>query len=127
MLFLSPVASVRPASACADCACVLVAGGLGERLGYSGIKVALPTEITTGTTYIGLYCKEILALQAASNKLAGTANTVPLAIMTSDDTHQRTVDALAADGYYGMADGQVPHDIVALFMLWWWHRGQSVP
>jgi len=27
---------------------VLVAGGLGERLGYGGIKVALPTESTSG-------------------------------------------------------------------------------
>jgi UDP-sugar pyrophosphorylase len=91
----------------ADCACVLVAGGLGERLGYSGIKVALPTETTTGTTYLGLYCKEILALQASSNALAGTSNVVPLAIMTSDDTHQRTVDLLAANGNFGMAEGQV--------------------
>lgn len=91
----------------ADCACVLVAGGLGERLGYSGIKVALPTEITTGTTYLGLYCKEILALQASSNALAGTSNVVPLAIMTSDDTHQRTVDLLAANDNFGMAEGQV--------------------
>ena len=93
---------------CPDCACVLVAGGLGERLGYSGIKVALPTEITTGTTYLGLYCKEILALQAASNAVAGgTTRTVPLAIMTSDDTHGRTVATLEAESYFGMADGQV--------------------
>jgi UDP-sugar pyrophosphorylase len=28
---------------------VLVAGGLGERLGYKGIKIGLPTELTTGT------------------------------------------------------------------------------
>lgn len=27
---------------------VLVAGGLGERLGYNGIKIGLPTEMTTG-------------------------------------------------------------------------------
>ena len=27
---------------------VLVAGGLGERLGYHGIKIGLPTEMTTG-------------------------------------------------------------------------------
>jgi len=34
---------------------VLVAGGLGERLGYSGIKVALPTETTTGIAYLQFY------------------------------------------------------------------------
>ena len=34
------------------CAFVLVAGGLGERLGYSRIKVELPTETATGTCYL---------------------------------------------------------------------------
>lgn len=90
-----------------DSACVLVAGGLGERLGYSGIKVALPTELSSGTTYLGLYCAEILALQAASNALSGTSIQVPLVIMTSDDTHGRTVDLLVSNGYFGMAEGQV--------------------
>ena len=36
---------------------VLVAGGLGERLGFSGIKLALPTEMTTETVYIEFYLK----------------------------------------------------------------------
>ncbi len=92
----------------ADSACVLVAGGLGERLGYSGIKIALPIEFTTNTTYMGLYCKEILALQEASNRVNGTSAIVPLAIMTSDDTHARTVELLEANHNFGMADGQVP-------------------
>lgn len=45
------------------CGFVLVAGGLGERLGYSGIKVELPVEMITKTTYLELYCKQILAIQ----------------------------------------------------------------
>ena len=40
-----------------------VAGGLGERLGYSGIKVALPTETSTGKCYLALFIEHILALQ----------------------------------------------------------------
>lgn len=39
-----------------DTCFVLVAGGLGERLGYDGIKVALPIELVTNTTYLGYYC-----------------------------------------------------------------------
>jgi UDP-sugar pyrophosphorylase len=36
-----------------DGACfVLVAGGLGERLGYNGIKVELPVEVTTDMCYL---------------------------------------------------------------------------
>ena len=45
------------------CGFVLVAGGLGERLGYSGIKVELPVEMVTRTTYLELYCKQIVAIQ----------------------------------------------------------------
>eukprot|EP01043_Picozoa_sp_COSAG02_P016247 COSAG02_NODE_711_length_18126_cov_43.786986_6_plen_296_part_00 len=46
-----------------DVGFVLVAGGLGERLGFGGIKVQLPTELLTGRCYLGLFCEHILALQ----------------------------------------------------------------
>jgi UDP-sugar pyrophosphorylase len=41
---------------------VLVAEGLGERLGYSGIKVDLPVELITGTCFLQLFIESILAL-----------------------------------------------------------------
>ncbi|KAH6801402.1 UDP-sugar pyrophosphorylase [Perilla frutescens var. hirtella] len=49
---------------------VLVAGVLGEHLGYNGIKVALPLESVTGTCFLQHYIESILALQDASCKLA---------------------------------------------------------
>ncbi|PNW73176.1 hypothetical protein CHLRE_14g621751v5 [Chlamydomonas reinhardtii] len=82
---------------------VLVAGGLGERLGYSGIKVALPSECATGTPFLGLYIQTILALQARS----GSGRKLPLAIMTSDDTHGRTLELLRKNSYFGMEESQV--------------------
>jgi UDP-sugar pyrophosphorylase len=93
-----------------DCAFVLVAGGLGERLGYSGIKVELPVETVTNRCYLQLYCQQILAMQEYSNKLAGAApgsRICPLVIMTSDDTHSKTVRLLESNHYFGMAPGQV--------------------
>jgi len=62
---------------------VLVAGGLGERLGYDGIKISIPSEITTETSFIELYIRHILAFQArARRSLAGKESLVlPLAIM----------------------------------------------
>eukprot|EP01042_Synura_sphagnicola_P031228 gene31228-40202_t len=42
------------------CGFVLVAGGLGERLGYNGIKIELPVETVTRTSYIQHYIEEIL-------------------------------------------------------------------
>jgi UDP-sugar pyrophosphorylase len=85
---------------------VLVAGGLGERLGFSGIKVALPVESTTNECFLGMYCRSILALQAAA-AAAGSSRKLPLAIMTSGDTHQRTEALLKANEYFGMSPDQV--------------------
>ncbi|KAL6217056.1 hypothetical protein ACLB2K_010273 [Fragaria x ananassa] len=88
---------------------VLVAGGLGERLGYNGIKVALPRETTTGTCFLQHYIETILALQDASCKLSeGECQTkIPLVIMTSDDTHSRTLELLESNYYFGMEPTQV--------------------
>ncbi|KAF8772163.1 hypothetical protein HU200_006162 [Digitaria exilis] len=52
-----------------NAAFVLVAGGLGERLGYKGIKVALPRETTTGKCFLQHYIESILSLQEASCKM----------------------------------------------------------
>jgi UDP-sugar pyrophosphorylase len=49
--------------AAGESAYVLVAGGLGERLGYSGIKVALPVESASNACFLQLYIESILALQ----------------------------------------------------------------
>jgi len=81
---------------------VLVAGGLGERLGYSGIKLALPTESATGASYLQLYCESLLALQARTG-----CGPLPLALMTSGDTHARTEAMLREHAYFGLEPCQV--------------------
>jgi UDP-sugar pyrophosphorylase len=91
---------------------VLVAGGLGERLGYSGIKVELPCERATDACYLQLYVHSILALQSRAvgempaHRSAKDAG-IPLAIMTSDDTHQKTLDLLERNDYFGAKPSQV--------------------
>ena len=64
-------------AAFAQTAVVLVAGGLGERLGYNGIKLDIPVEVTEDTTYLAHFAGFI---RAASKKL-GTR--IPMVIMTS--------------------------------------------
>lgn len=71
---------------------VLVAGGMGERLGYSGAKVTLPIETASGEKYLQHYLKWALTVGGAK---------VPFVIMTSAETHQNTV-ALIKD--LGMTD-----------------------
>ena len=86
------------------CGFVLVAGGMGERLGYSGIKIELPTETTSGTSYIKLYCSQILAMQ---RKYAQHGMKLPLAIMVSEDTCARTIALLETENYFGLEQSQV--------------------
>lgn len=86
---------------------VLVAGGLGERLGYSGIKIALPSETTTGKPFIQLYIETLLAFQKKANAKLGENRKIPLAIMTSGDTHDRTVALLEAHQNFGMESDQI--------------------
>ena len=62
---------------------VLVAGGLGERLEYNGIKIALPVQITTGQCYLGMYVSTILAYQDRAKAQTGKDVVLPLFIMTS--------------------------------------------
>ena len=74
---------------------VLVAGGLGERLGFNGIKVSLPTEILTELSFLGFYIKRILAIQVLVWSIYYPQHRLPLkdmhlipfAIMTSDNNH----------------------------------------
>jgi UDP-sugar pyrophosphorylase len=85
----------------ADTAVVLVAGGLGERLGYHGIKLDIPVETTEGTTYLGHYTG---VLRAASQRLG---RDIPLVIMTSRETRAGTEATLAANKNFGLAPGQI--------------------
>ncbi len=88
-------------AAAAGLVVVLVAGGLGERLGYSGIKIDIPVEMTTGKSYLGFYAEQIRVLQERSKA------EIPLVIMTSRDTHDRTLASLAGNDYFGLKKGQV--------------------
>jgi UTP--glucose-1-phosphate uridylyltransferase len=83
---------------------VLVAGGLGERLGYNGIKLELPTELATETCYLNYYIHYILSVQKKYGK-PGTK--LPLCIMVSNDTRAGTEKLLKANGNFGMSEGQI--------------------
>jgi UDP-sugar pyrophosphorylase len=87
-----------------SCGFVLVAGGLGERLGYNGIKVELPTQTITNVCYLELYCRQILTMQ---KKYALDGRKLPLAIMVSDDTNDKTIALLKANRYFGLDPAQI--------------------
>jgi UDP-sugar pyrophosphorylase len=82
---------------------VLVAGGLGERLGYNGAKIGLPTESTTGSKYIQYYCEYIRAVESKS----GTKKRLPLCIMVSKDTKAKTAELLSENKCFGLKARQI--------------------
>ncbi|MBN2164213.1 MAG: UTP--glucose-1-phosphate uridylyltransferase [Pontiellaceae bacterium] len=82
---------------------VLVAGGLGERLGYNGIKVDIAVEVLEETSYLKHYADNLLAMQAASE----SKRPVPFIIMVSQDTGPKTLESLEANNYFGMQKEQV--------------------
>ncbi len=81
---------------------VLVAGGVGDRLGYKGIKVGIPIDLVSMRSYLQYYIENMLALQEKSNQLNGENKKVPLVIMTSDDTHVATIKLLEDNHFFGM-------------------------
>jgi len=84
-----------------ETAVVLVAGGLGERLGYHGIKLDIPVEVTETTSYLAHYASVILA---ASHRLG---RKIPLIIMTSRETDTGTRASLAANDNFGLHADQI--------------------
>ena len=83
---------------------MLVAGGLGERLGYPGIKIAIPFDLLANKTFLNYYCEYILAFQA---KFCKPDTKIPFLIMTSGDTHEKTIELLEKNNYYGMQKDQI--------------------
>lgn len=83
---------------------VLVAGGLGERLGYPGIKISIPIEFQTNTSYIEFYINHIKAFQKHARKFTNQEINIPLCIMTSDDTHSQTQELLSKNNNYGLEE-----------------------
>ena len=94
---------------------VLIAGGLGERLGFSSIKISLPVvTIEDDYCYLKYYAEYALACKAQALKRDSSLDKdtfyVPFAIMTSDDTYGRTMDLLEKNNFFGLGKDRV--DIV---------------
>ena len=94
---------------------VLIAGGLGERLGYSGIKIGLPVcTITPDYSYLKYYCNYIKAITQMAlpyvPEMERANFYIPFCIMTSDDTYTRTIELLRKNNYFDLGKDRI--DIV---------------
>ncbi len=84
---------------------VLVAGGLGERLGYNDIKVGIQTDLISQRVFLKVYMEYLLAYEKRMRTLYKLEQNeefnIPLCIMTSDDTYSKTIDLLESHNYFG--------------------------
>ena len=88
---------------------VLVAGGLGERLGYPDIKIGIETDLITKRKFIEIYIDFIKAFEnrIKRSKKMDENWCIPLCIMTSDDTHNKTVSLLEKNKNFGLKENQI--------------------
>lgn len=82
-----------------------VAGGQGTRLGYDGPKGTYPVTPVTNKTLFQVFAEKI----ARSGERFGV--TIPWFILTSEINNQATIDAFAANDYFGLREDSV-HFIV---------------
>ena len=93
-----------------DTVFVMVAGGLGERLGYPSIKIGIQTDLITLRPFIQVYIDIIKAYEDRVHKANSDLDKnwfIPLCIMTSGDTHDKTVQLLAENNNFGLKPKQI--------------------
>lgn len=87
----------------AEMGLVLVAGGLGERLGFDGIKIDITLETIQDTTYIKYFADNILAIERRANIQCS----IPFIVMVSENTELKTRSSFVDNNYYGLKSSQV--------------------
>ena len=77
-------------------------------IAFVNSQVGLPTEMASGACYLQFYIEYIISLQYkyAENSLNDEVTDLPLCIMTSGDTNQRTIELLEKNKYFGMQKSQ---------------------
>ncbi|KAH8741696.1 hypothetical protein FG386_003670 [Cryptosporidium ryanae] len=86
---------------------VLVAGGLGERLSFEGIKISIKLSVPSNITFFELYASYILDYESRVLHEFGVKVEIPLIIMTSDDTDAKTREFLQENNNFGLKDDQI--------------------
>lgn len=81
--------------------CIILAGGMGTRLGWNGPKGTFPTSLIRKASLFQLFAEKT----KAASKQAG--NNLPLAIMTSPLNHKTTTDFFNKNNLFGLSQQQL--------------------
>lgn len=85
-----------------ELAVILLAGGQGTRLGSSNPKGMYNVGLPSQKSLFQIQCERLLRVQA----MAGSGR-IPLYVMTSGPTREKTENFFRANNFFGLADGQI--------------------
>lgn len=77
--------------------CIMLAGGQGTRLGFSGPKGMFPISDGDGKTLFHLFADQVADAQTASGKI------LHVAVMTSPENHTQTVEYFESHHFFGLS------------------------
>ncbi|CRH00490.1 UTP--glucose-1-phosphate uridylyltransferase, putative [Plasmodium relictum] len=86
---------------------ILLAGGLGERLNYNDIKLKLKTDLISEKTYLEYYCNYLKTFQDYIKKNKNREVDIPLIIMLSDDTYEKTINFFNKNNFFCLKKSQI--------------------
>jgi UDP-N-acetylglucosamine/UDP-N-acetylgalactosamine diphosphorylase len=81
--------------------CIVLAGGQGTRLGFAGPKGMFPISPDDNKTLFQLFAEKVVAAGKLTNK------PLAIAIMTSPENHNQTVDFFQQHDFFGLTPDQV--------------------
>lgn len=90
-----------------EVALVLVAGGLGERLGLKINKLLVPFEPYQKKTYLHYYCQAIFALQKIYYEKYQEKITIPLLIISNEKGFVQIQQELERNNFFHLAKDQI--------------------
>ena len=83
---------------------MIMAGGLGERLGYEGVKPEIAIEVVTNTSFLKYYIDYALAYQ---RDFCQAGELIPFTLFVSDDTEALLKKHMSENNNFGLSSEQL--------------------
>ncbi|CAM9783772.1 unnamed protein product, partial [Ectocarpus fasciculatus] len=97
----------KDAIRCGTVGAVILSGGQGTRLGFSGPKGVYDIGLPSKKSIFQLHIERILKVRQLCPKEDGSLPSIPVYIMTSDLNHQIIIDFFKANNFFGFPESDL--------------------